>query len=98
MTTTTAAQRAEIRALARERIELRYKRDLLRLEYADLYEEYLWQRDKPQQMADLAMQIEEIDEQLREVETPRIQERYGIHRAQMVNICSGRLALRMREV
>jgi Spy/CpxP family protein refolding chaperone len=96
VTNTTLAQRDEIRALARRRIELRYQRDLMKLQYAELYDEHKY-KQKPRAMIDLATQIDEIDEQLREVETPKIQERFNLANAQVANICSGRLALRTRE-
>lgn len=93
----TAEQRAEIRSAAKERVELRYQRDLARLRYAEMHENARWKREKPAEMLELATEIEMLDERLQEVEGAKLSERLGVPPSAVSMIASGRLFIRMRD-
>jgi hypothetical protein len=93
----TVEMRAEIRAIARERVALRHQLDTLRLDYGDLFDRHLWQRDKPRKMVDLATEIEETFAQLQAVGGGVVAKRFGIAPSKVSQVESGRLYLRSME-
>jgi uncharacterized protein (DUF169 family) len=93
----TAEMRAEIRAIARERVALRHQLDTLRLDYAEMFEEYRYKRDKPKQMLALAAEIEDIYGRLQEVNSAAVADRFGLSRSKVSQLESARLYLRSIE-